>query len=79
MLLFANENHTGTSAEVLALVIDDCKFSDTCLQRYKFYLKIDCFNKKRKKNIERAKKRAKKVNTYHNHAEVPMYKGFEAG
>ena len=38
MLLFANENHTGTSAEVLALVIDDCKFSDTCLQRYKFYL-----------------------------------------
>ena len=21
----------------------------------------------------------KKVNTYHNHAEVPMYRGFEAG
>ncbi len=28
---------------------------------------------------EKYGKSKKKVNTYHNHAEVPMYKGFEAG
>ena len=40
------------------------------------YNYVDAIHERAQENYEKSQK---KVNTYHNHVEVPMYRGFEAG